>query len=165
LGLNARGLVSAFRPQYQYWVSRVDPEGRVLLDSATPATAAGRPALAWNPYTPHTIRRQTMPCWDCHGNPRALGLGQRLIGDKDAQPLRLTRPAADGLGLEFELDQVIDEQGRPLQISTRPGAAFLDQPRLKRLSVSNPLYVKYLLEYYANQEAYGDPKGFTGPKK
>ena len=42
---------------------------------------------------------------------------------------------------------------------------FSDQPWLKRLSANNPLYVKYLLEYYANKEAYGDPKGFTGPKK
>lgn len=165
MGLNSRGLVSPFRPQYQYWLSRVDPAGRVLLDSATPTTAAGRPALAWNPYAPHTIRRQTRPCWDCHGNPRALGLGQMLLRAQDAQPLRLTRPAADGLGIEFELDQLIDEQGRPLQTTSRPGAAFLDQPRLQRLSASNPLYVKYLLEYYANKEAYGDPKGFTGPKK
>jgi hypothetical protein len=165
LGLNYRGLVSVLRPQYQYWVSQVDPAGRVLIDSATPTTAAGRAALAWNPYGPHTIRRQTAACWDCHGNPRALGLGQMLIRAKDAQPLGLTRPSADGLGIEFELDQVIDEQGRPLQITTRPGATFLDKPRLERMSASNPLYVKYLLEYYANKEAYGNPAGFTGPKK
>ncbi len=165
LGINYRGLVSVFRPQYQYWVSRVDTGGRVLMNSATPTTADGRAALAWNPYAPHTIRRQTAACWDCHGNPRALGLGQMLIRAKDAQPLRLTRPSADGLGIEFELDQVIDEQGRNLQITTRPGATFLDKQRLERMSASNPLYVKYLLEYYGNKEAYGDPEGFTGPKK
>ena len=165
LGVNDRGRVSAFRPQYQYWVSQVDNKGRVLKDSAIPTTAQGRAALAWNPYTPHTIRRQTAACWDCHGNPRALGWGQRLIRAKDGQPQRLTRPAADGLGIGFELDQVIDEQGRPLQSTTRPQAAFLDQPRLERMSASNPLYVQYLLEYYRNKEAYGNPQGFTGPKK
>jgi hypothetical protein len=88
-----------------------------------------------------------------------------LIRAKDGQPLGLTRPTADGLGLGFELDQVIDGRGRSLQITTRPGAAFLDQQRLKRLDASNPLYVKYLLEYYANKEAYGDPAGFKDPKK
>ncbi|MGP8050247.1 MAG: hypothetical protein ACLPYB_06495 [Desulfobaccales bacterium] len=165
LGVNYRGLVSAIRPQYQYWVSRVDAGGRVLLDSVTPATTAGRTALAWNPYTPHTIRRQTRACWDCHGNGRALGLGQMLIRAKEAQPLPLTRPAVDGLGLGFELEQVIDGEGRSLQTTTRPGAAFLDRERLKRLAVGNPLYVKYLLEYYANKEAYGDAAGFTAPKK
>jgi len=165
LGINYRGLVSVFRPQYQYWVSRVDSGGRVLMDSVTPTTADGRAALAWNPYAPHTIRRQTHACWDCHGNPRALGLGQMLIRAKEAQPLWLTRPAADGLGIGFELDQVIDEQGRSLQITTRPGAAFLDKQRLQRLAASNPLYVKYLLEYYANKEAYGDSAGFKAPKK
>ena len=165
LGVNDRGLVSALRPHYQYWVSRVDPGGRVLRDSTIPTTATGRAALAWTPYTPHTIRRQTAACWDCHGNPRALGLGQRLIRAKDAQPQGLTRPIADGLGIEFELDQVIDGQGRPLQITTQPKAAFLDRPRLERMSASNPLYVKYLLEYYVNKEAYGNPQGFTGPKK
>jgi hypothetical protein len=165
LGVNDRGLVSAIRPQFQYWVSQVDSGGRVLRDSVIPTTVKGRMALAWNPYTPHTIRRQTAACWDCHGNPRALGLGQRLIRAKDGQPQGLTRPTADGLGIKFELDQVIDEQGRPLQITTRPKAAFLDQPRLERMSASNPLYVKYLLEYYVNREAYGNPQGFTGPKK
>ncbi len=165
LGVDYRGLVSAFRPQYQYWVSRVDAGGRVLLDSVTPTTAAGRAALAWNPYTPHTTRRRTRACWDCHGNARALGLGEMLIRTKDGQPLGLTRPNADGLGIGFELDQVIDGQGRSLQTTTRPGAAFLDRERLKRLEAGNPLYVKYLLEYYANKEAYGDPAGFTDPKK
>jgi hypothetical protein len=165
LGLNFRGLVSLFRPQYQYWVSQVDAEGRVLLNSAIPTTAAAQAALAWNPYTPHTVRRQTRACWDCHGNPGALGLGQMLLRNQDGQAQWLTRSAADGLGIEFELDQVVDGQGRPLQSTSRPGAAFFDKPRLERMSAHNPLYVKYLLDYYANKEAYGDPRGFTAPKK
>ncbi len=165
LGLDARGLVSPLRPQFQYWVSRVDSAGRALLDSVIPTTAAGQRALAWNPYAPHTIRRRTRACWDCHGNPRALGLGQPVIWEKEARPVPLTRPAADGLGLECELDQLIDAQGRPLQTSSRPGAAFFDQERLKKMSAANPLYVKYLLEYYAGKEAYGEARGFSGPKK
>ena len=75
LGLNSRGLISPFRPQYQYWVSRVDPEGRALMDSVTPTTAAGQPALAWNPYVPHTIRRQTRPLLGLSWQPAGLGLG------------------------------------------------------------------------------------------
>jgi len=165
LGINFRGLVSALRPQYQYWLSWVDSEGQVVLDSIIPETADGRKALAWNPYAPHTTRTSTADCWDCHGNPRALGLGQKLFRAKDGRNVGLGRPRADGLGIDFDLDQLIDDLGLPFQVTSRNGAGFLVREHLDRMSAANPLYIKYLLEFYEGKEAYGDPAGFTGPKK
>jgi len=165
LGVNERGMVSAMRPQYQYWVSWVDGQGKVLMDSVIPRAGDGRPATAWNSYTPHTIRRQTAACWDCHDNPGSLGLGQALLREKDGKTVPLTRPWEDGLGIHFELDQVIDSQGAPLQRTVRPGSRFLGEEAIPRMSPGNPRYVRDLLRYYEGKEAYGDPAGFTGPKR
>jgi hypothetical protein len=165
LGYDNRGKVSVMRPRYQFWVSQVNARGDVIMDSEIPKTGDGRKALAWNPYAPHTIRRRTPACWDCHGNPGALGLGHALTSIRGRQSVPLSRPGADGLGIDFELDQVIDARGRPLQITCPQGTRFLDAADLKRMSTDNVLYVKYLLEYYAGREAYGDPRGFTGRKR
>ncbi|MEN6438053.1 MAG: hypothetical protein ABFD97_05680 [Syntrophobacter sp.] len=165
LGLNSRGRVSAMRPHYQYWLSWVDTRGQAVLDSVIPQTGDGRQAVAWNPYAPHTVRPQTVDCWDCHGNTRALGLGQTLVRAKDGQTVGLGRSRDDGLGIDFDLDRVIDEKARPLQITSRTGAGFLTEEHLERMSARNPLYIRYLLEFFKGKEAWGDPAGFTGPKK
>jgi hypothetical protein len=170
LGVNSRGLISAMRPQYQYWLSWVDSGGKTKIDSSTPRTGEGNAALAWNPYAPHTMRPQTADCWDCHGNSRVLGLGQTAIRIKDGQPVGIGRSQADGLGIDFDLDQVINDRGEPLQTAAgggvpRTGTGFLRAEQLERMSARNPLYIKYLLEFFQGKEAYGDPAGFTGPKK
>jgi len=165
LGMDYRGLVSAMRPQYQYWLSWVDSRGKTLLDSTIPRLSDGRAALAWNPYAPHTIRTQTAHCWDCHGNPRAMGLGPTVIRAKDGRRAGLGRSQADGLGIDFDLDQVINDRGQPVQTVSRVGAGFLNAEQLERMSARDPIYIKYLLEFFEGKEAYGDPAGFTGTKK
>jgi hypothetical protein len=165
LGINTRGHVSALRPVYQYWVSRIDSEGRVQPDSLIPKTMDGRPALAWMPYTPHTTRRNTPPCWECHGNARSLGCGNTLLRIKDGQRVHLAKPWEDGLEIAFELEQVIDGSGAALQTCLPPGSSFLDSNRLTRLSDRNPRYIRYLLQFFTGKEAYGEMEGFTGPQE
>jgi hypothetical protein len=135
------------------------------MDSVIPRTGSGKPALAWNPYVPHTVRPQTADCWECHGNTRALGLGQTILRAKDGKQVGIGRSREDGLGIDFDLDRLTDEQGNPLQVTSRDGARFLDAEQLARMSARNPLYIRYLLEFFKGKEAYGDPAGFTGPKK
>lgn len=165
LGINTRGHVSAMRPVYQYWVSRIDSEGRVQPESSIPKTMDGRPALAWMPYTPHTTRRNTPPCWECHGNARSQGFGNSLLRIKDGQRVHLTKSWEDGLEIAFELQQVIDASGEALQTCLPPGSSFLDSNRLTRMSDRNPRYIRYLLQFFAGKQAYGEMEGFTGPKE
>lgn len=165
LGVDSRGRISPMRPQYQYWVSRVDSNGKTLMDSVIPRSGSGKPALVWNPYVPHTIRPQTADCWDCHGSTRTLGLGQTILRAKDGKQVGIGRSREDGLGIDFDLDRLTDEQGNPLQVTSHDGVRFLSAEQLARMSARNPLYIKYLLEFFRGKEAYGDPAGFTGPKK
>ncbi|MBU0515152.1 MAG: cytochrome c family protein [Proteobacteria bacterium] len=153
LGVNRRHQMSCLRPQYQYVVTRVDKKRRVRLDSRIPRTAAGRRGWAMNPYTPHTIRRATVGCDACHGNPRALGLGNRRLLrylTKNSGKIRLsgplTFPAKDGLPGAPEYPRVVDLRGRPLQVTTRPRARFLSAAELGGLLRYSLDYQRFRLE-------------------
>jgi hypothetical protein len=152
LGINRRGQVSCLRPRYQYVVTWVDQKRRVRLDSVVPKTAGGRRGWAMNPYTPHTIRRQVVTCTACHGRPRALGLGNRRLRYAPKQNLKvklsgpLTFPAKDGLPGAPEYSRVVDLKGRPLQVTTRPGARFFNATELRRLLIFSRDYQRWWVE-------------------
>ncbi len=67
---------AALRPMYQFFISYVDSEGYVIMDSEKPLRGDGK---IWGSvaYTPHTTGRGR-ECFSCHGSPEALGLGYRL---------------------------------------------------------------------------------------
>ncbi len=128
LGVDSRGKVSCFRPEGQFVVSHVGRGGTVLLDSWIPRTRQGRRGWAFNPYVPHTQRRVTASCEECHGPGavRTLGLGPALLwGGKEDEAERLlpiTRPHLDGIPMEGAWEQMVRVDGRVLQASTHPGA-------------------------------------------
>jgi hypothetical protein len=84
---------------------------------------------------------------------------------KDGRFVGLENPRADGLGIDFDLDRVVDENGQPIQTVCGAGAGFLDAGRLEKMSAASRTYIKYLLESFKGRQAYGDPSGFTGPGK
>jgi hypothetical protein len=152
LGINRRGQASCLRPRYQYVVTWVDHRRQVRRDSVVPKTADGRRGWAMNPYTPHTIRRRTVTCTACHGRPRALGLGNRRLRYSIHKNLKLkltgplTFPGKDGLPGAPEFPRVVDLSGRPLQVTTRPGARFFSAAELRRLLVFRRAYQRWWLE-------------------
>lgn len=146
-GINQRGLTSVFRPLSQFVISQVDQKGRVLLDSRILKTRDGKPGLGFNPYAPHTIRRETLRCEGCHLNPRALGLGNRISPGDNQRKLRLssplTNPEKDGLNHPFEWEALVTEKGIPLQTQTRKGARPYNQTELRKLMKSSRAYKGY----------------------
>jgi hypothetical protein len=136
-GINERGRTSLFRPFHQFVVSWVDNQGRPLWDSRILKTREGKPGLGFNPYAPHTVQKQTRPCEGCHLNPRALGLGNRLVQNKGQGPFKLsaplTAPSRDGLALSTEWEAIVNERGISLQTQTRKGARPYSRRELKRL--------------------------------
>jgi len=157
-GLNERGRTSIFRPFHQFVVSQVNDKGRVLLDSQMLKTKDGKLGLGFNPYAPHTIRRETLRCEGCHLNPRALGLGNRIAQSDNKGNLRfsspLTNPKDNGLNRPFEWEAIVDWQGRPLQLQTRPGAGPYHQNELRRLMTPSKAYKGYYTLYYQEKGLY-----------
>jgi hypothetical protein len=148
LGLDSRGRVSIMRPMRQYVVSHVDSRDNILLDRVVPTTGKGDPALVWNPYVPHTTATRGRACHECHGNPKAAGLGDGMQGFEKPGFYPLWKPESQIPGHSFRWDALVDDAGNPLQKSTRPGAGPLDASTVKRLLHPSPqhraLWYKYL---------------------
>jgi hypothetical protein len=146
-GINERGRTSVFRPLHQFVVSWVDDQGKTLWDSRILKTREGKMGLGFNPYAPHTIQKQTRPCEGCHLNPRALGLGNRLVQNKKG-PLMLsaplTSPSRDGLDLSFEWEALVNQKGSSLQTQTRPRARPYNRRELGRLMNLSQTYQGFI---------------------
>jgi hypothetical protein len=133
LGFDSEGRISIMRPMHQYVISHVDAGGTVLVDSHIPTTGAGFPALICNPYEPHTVAAKGRSCHDCHGDPKAAGLGEGLRGIEKPGFTPLSMPETKVPGHSFVWDALVDEKGTPLQFSTHPGAGPLDAATVKKL--------------------------------
>lgn len=158
LGINQRGLTSVFRPFHQFVVSQVDEKGRVALDSHIPQTRNGKTGLGFNPYAPHTIRKETLRCEGCHLNPRAIGLGNRLAKKERQGRIQLspplTHPSKDGMDLPFEWEALVSEKGSPLQTQTRKGARPYNLRELENLMKSSKAYKGYYTLYFQEKGLY-----------
>jgi len=133
LGKNSDGRISVMRPMYQYVISHVDTDNNLLIDRKIPTTSAGFPALIFNPYTPHTTASQGRACHDCHGSPKAVGLGEALGTAKKPVTQPVLQQESQVPGLRFRWDALVDDEGNVLQHSSRPSAGPLDLQTIRRL--------------------------------
>ncbi len=133
LGLDHRGKVSIMRPMYQYVISHVDVDSNLLLDRHIPTTGSGQPALIFNPYSPHTIGAKARLCHECHGNPKAAGLGEGFMGIEKPVFSSVWRPESQVPGHSFLWDALVDQKGNALQSSSHPSAGPLDPATVIRL--------------------------------
>ncbi|MGC8660712.1 MAG: hypothetical protein ACP5U1_16735, partial [Desulfomonilaceae bacterium] len=117
----------------QYAISWVKTDGTVILDSVIPTTGSGRPALIMDPYTPHTIQLTGRPCHSCHGNPKAIGLGQALIGNAEFSVQPILSPENGLSGHTVRWDALLNEKGEPLQCSSMSGAGPLTPELFRKL--------------------------------
>ena len=119
LGLNWRGKVVPFVPRAQPLFTYVNSAGQTEYDYK-------KLGFAHNPIVPHTVVRASRTCESCHANPRALGLGQ--FTTKQHPKLELFRQPPD-----FLWDRIVDEEGRPVQVTTVEGARPLNKAEMERI--------------------------------
>jgi hypothetical protein len=133
LGLDSRGKVSVMRPIYQYIVTHVDDQGRLLMDSKVPVNGEGRPGLIVNPYSPHTISSTGRPCNGCHSNTKAVGLGRGMIGIAKPGPVLLWSVESGLESVSIRWDAIIDKAYNAAQFSSHPNAGPLPPGVARRL--------------------------------
>lgn len=133
LGRDSGRRVTIMRPIYQYVISYVDEDASLILDRIIPSTGSGDPALIVNPYAPHTIARAGRSCHECHGNPKAVGLGFGVIGNTDGKFHPVMKAENEIPGHSFRWDAVVTKDGKPLQHSTHPDAGPLKPETVKKL--------------------------------
>ncbi|KAA3618443.1 MAG: hypothetical protein D8M58_13345 [Calditrichaeota bacterium] len=89
LGINEKGKYSIIRPMYQFYITYVDSNENIWLDSAIPVKSNGQKGWSWDAYSPHTIGKGRN-CESCHENPKAIGLGIRQsLKDSPANEISL----------------------------------------------------------------------------
>ena len=89
-------------------------------------------------FDPHTTSGKSRPCFECHSDPKVLGLGYGILYEKDHD--LAFRPVYDsarsGLKAPFPLDAYADIDGKPLQSFSKDGIRpFNRQEILKIISV------------------------------
>jgi hypothetical protein len=122
LGLDARGKVAPIRPQFILFATdtSVGWENRLL-------------AAEWRAFVPHTIRRGTVTCSECHDSPR------RYILEPDDE--RLYEIEKDGLPLRSFWSR--DGQ-------TVVNGSFFPRDRHEAMNRKTPEYVRQYLRQWKN---------------
>ncbi len=146
------GRTMLLAPRFQYVITRLDDEGRLMSQAVTP-----KPGLGITPWHPHTTRRATIGCADCHGKARALGLGLTFLHEEKStskgNPARresllapnLWQPEAEGLSVP-DWTQVVDLEGHAQQAFLIPGARPYSRDQLRRLLQPGKVYKRWLLK-------------------
>lgn len=127
LGINAEGKVAPFIPGCQAIFTQIGPDGKAIMHNRVFTTADGTSGIAHNPIQPHTISKEARTCEDCHANRKALGLGTGIYNT-----------AANGVNIPFELERIVDEEGRQIQATSHYGARPFnkeEQQRIMRVNV------------------------------
>jgi hypothetical protein len=119
LGISWRGRVVPFVPRAQPLFSYVNPAGELEYDFK-------KLGFAHNPIVPHTVVRASRSCESCHGNPRALGLGQ-FTTREHPKLSEFKQP------IDYRWDRIVDTDGVPQQATTVDGARPLNRAEMERI--------------------------------
>jgi hypothetical protein len=122
LGINSEGKVSPFIPGCQVVFTQVYGDSALVLNKVF-ETVNGTSGIGTNPIQPHTVTKEARTCEECHATTKALGLGSGIY---DSQ--------ANGLPVEFELERIVDENGKQLQQTAHEGARPFNKEELQRIS-------------------------------
>mgnify|MGYP001611833703 FL=1 len=122
LGINQKGKVSPFIPGCQAIFTQIGADGKATMQNKVFTTYDGLSGFAHNPIQPHTISKEARTCEDCHANRKAVGLGTGIYNAK-----------ANGIDIPFELEQIIDKDGKQLQATSHYGARPFNKEEIDRI--------------------------------
>lgn len=122
LGINQKGKVSPFIPGCQAIFTQIGPDGKATMHNKVFTTYDGLSGIGTNPIQPHTVTKEARTCEDCHSNKKAIGLGTGIYNAK-----------ANGVDIPFELERIVDEQGKQIQSTSHYGARPFNKEEIDRI--------------------------------
>lgn len=126
LGINHRGKVSPFITGCQVIHTQTDSVSKTtMMNNKVFTTVHGTSGIMHNQIQPHTISRESRSCADCHMSRKALGIGDGLYD------IRANFP--DGGGPDFELERIVDEDGRQIQGTAHEGSRPFNKAEQQRI--------------------------------
>jgi hypothetical protein len=126
LGVNHRGRVAPFIPEYQAFLTVVTEQGETSLVNQVVSTSEGENGLGFTPVQPHAVTRQALRCEQCHASAKALGLGEHGLA-----------VWGEGWHLKNPLTRIVDEQGTPVQEIVRLDARPFTKEEMGRIDRMN----------------------------
>jgi len=118
-------------------------KAQIFMDSQLVKTQDGMPGLVMNAYSPHTIQSAGRTCEQCHTNGEAAGLGRSVFYAAEDTWVPQLDSGRAGLPMDFQIKQVVAEDGTPLQITTQKGARFLNKEEMDSLLKKSDAYKAY----------------------
>jgi len=143
LGRNSRGRVAPFIPGCQVLFTALDSEGKAIppLERHVFRGELYGTGVVSTPTFPHTVRRETPACRDCHDDPRRLGLGEGVGRWERGAFEVLSMPHEEGAPVTHSLESLVDPEGRVLQGSSHEGAGPFTRAELERIRRVNACLV------------------------
>jgi Cytochrome c554 and c-prime len=121
LGINTEGKVSPFITGCQVIFSQFEGDKK-LVNNMIHSTVDNTSGFAHNPIQPHTVSKESRDCVDCHMSRKAVGLGTGIYNSR-----------ANGLDIDFEMEQIVDENGKQLQSSAHEGSRPFNKEELDKI--------------------------------
>ena len=119
--------MSPFIPGCQVILTQVDSGSKKnLANNKVFTTVDGTSGMMHNPIQPHTITKSSRSCADCHMSRKTLGLGGGIYDVKANFP--------GGVGPDFELERIVDEDGNQLQGTAHVGSRPFNKAEQQRIS-------------------------------
>lgn len=115
-------------------------KAQIFMDSELVQTKAGMPGLVMNAYSPHTIQTVGRTCEQCHTNGEAAGLGRSVFYAAEDTWVPQLDSGRAGLPMDFQIKQVVAEDGKALQITTQKGARFFNKEEMDALLKKSDAY-------------------------
>ncbi|HIP39873.1 MAG TPA: hypothetical protein EYG88_10930 [Desulfocapsa sulfexigens] len=115
-------------------------KAQIFMDSELVKTKDGMPGLVMNAYSPHTIQTVGRTCEQCHTNGEAAGLGRSVFYNAEDTWVPQLDSERAGLPMDFQIKQVVAEDGKPLQITTQKGARFFNKKEMDALLKKSDAY-------------------------
>ena len=126
LGVNSEGKVSPFIPGCQVIFTQIDKNGNPVVTNKVFTTADDHSGIAHNALNPHSISRRPRSCEDCHSSSKALGLGTGHYISR-----------MNGVDIPFELERIVDEDGKQIQATSHVGARPFNREEMARVRRTN----------------------------
>lgn len=124
IGWNTEGKISTFIPGCQVFFTQMDGD-KNIVSNKTYTTVDGTSGIATNPIQPHTVTKEARTCNDCHMSKKALGLGGGYYNIGENFP--------KGAPIDFELERIVDEEGKQIQATNHVGARPLNKEEQQKI--------------------------------
>ncbi len=136
IGINATSegnLVAPYIPGCQVFFTQIGTDGNAIVSNYVYTTVDGTKGISQEPIQTHTNSNKPRTCESCHNSRKALGLGTGIYD-----------PIANLLGINFELEQTVDENGIQIQGTAHEGARPFNAIEQEALQMDTTCYICHI---------------------